>query len=344
MTAYRRVTVTTGSRLHFGLLTHRPESGREFGGLGVMIDSPGWTVAASANGSTADATEDRIVVVDSAAAANPEAERRICSFIKQIRKVRNASIPSLDINVSQAIPSHRGLGSGTQLALATARAVHDCLNNAPENDPVSTSGLAELTGRGLRSAVGTWGFESGGLIVDGGKLESDSVGSLAARLDFPQDWRFVLIFPQSFSGLSGDDEITAFRDLPGMPQSTTDALCRLTVMEILPAVQQQDFDRVSAAFEEYGHRAGEYFAPAQGGVFIDPRMEDFGRLLAENGIEGFAQTSWGPTCAALCRDDEMARQAVEIVKSSAEASHYQFAIADPLNCGASVEISEPSSH
>ena len=336
MTNGRRVTVSTGSRLHFGLLTHRPKSGREFGGLGVMIDSPGWTVAASASDSSSDSTEDRIVVADSATAANPEAERRVRSFIKRLRRNHDASIPSLDINVSKAIPSHRGLGSGTQLALAAARAVNACLND----DPVSVSGLAEMTGRGLRSAVGTWGFESGGLILDGGKLESDSVGSLAARLDFPKDWRFVLIFPQSFSGLSGDDEVTAFRDLPGMPQSTTEALCRLTVMEILPAVQDRDFEKVSAAFEEYGHRAGEYFAPAQGGVFIDPRMEDFGRLLAENGIEGFAQTSWGPTCAALCRDDEMAQQAVEIVKSSAEGCHYQFAIAHPLNCGATVEISE----
>lgn len=333
----RRVTISTGSRLHFGLLTHRPKSGREFGGLGVMIDSPGWTVAASANDSMTDPTEDRIVVADSAAAANPEAEQRVCSFIKRLRQGQDISGPSLNINLSKAIPSHRGLGSGTQLALAIARAIDVCLND----DHVSAAGLAELTGRGVRSAVGTWGFESGGLIVDGGKLESDSVGSLAARLDFPADWRFVLISPQSFSGLSGDDEITAFRDLPGMPQTTTDALCRLTVMEILPAVQDRDFEGVSAALEEYGHRAGEYFAPAQGGVFVDPRMEDFGRLLAENGIAGFAQTSWGPTCAALCRDDEMAHQAVEIVKSSAEASHYQFAIAHPLNCGATFEISYP---
>lgn len=334
----RQVTVSTGSRLHFGLLTHRPKSGREFGGLGVMINSPGWTVSASKSDSTPDSTEDRIEVADSAAAANPEAAKRARSFIKRFRQGRETSVPSLDIDVSKAIPSHRGLGSGTQLALATARAIDVCLND----EHVSASGLAELTGRGLRSAVGTWGFESGGLIVDGGKLESDAVGSLAARLDFPADWRFVLISPQSFSGLSGDDEISAFRDLPGMPQSTTDALCRLTVMEILPAVQNRDFDKVSAAFEEYGHRAGEYFAPAQGGVFVDPRMEDFGRLLAENGIEGFAQTSWGPTCAALCRDDEMARQAVEIVKSSADASRYQFAIARPLNVGATVAIGEAS--
>jgi beta-RFAP synthase len=338
MTTDRRVTVSTGSRLHFGLLTHRPKSGREFGGIGVMIDSPGWTVAVSARDSLTDTMTDRITVSDSAASACPETEDRVASFAERFRQAQESSVPSLDITVSQAIPSHRGLGSGTQLALAVAHGINVCLSH----EHASAAGLAQQTGRGLRSAVGTWGFESGGLIVDGGKLESDSVGSLAARLEFPPDWRFLLIFPDRFSGLSGDDEMTAFRDLPGMPQSTTDALCRLIIMEILPAVQDRNFERVSAAFEEYGNRAGGYFAPAQGGVFIDPRMEYFGRQLVENGIEGFAQTSWGPTCAALCRDDEMARQAIELIQTSAEASHYQFAIARPLNQGATVEISETS--
>jgi beta-ribofuranosylaminobenzene 5'-phosphate synthase len=340
MTIDRQVTVSTGSRLHFGLLTHRPKSGREFGGVGVMIDSPGWTVTASATNDISGADSDRIVVADSAAAACPETESRVSRIVERFRQLPDANVPALNLSVTSAIPSHRGLGSGTQLALATARAINDCLDLGP----ASASELAELTGRGLRSAVGTWGFEAGGLIVDGGKLEADSVGSMAARLEFPSDWRFLLIFPQNFNGLSGDEEVTAFRDLPGMPQETTDALCRLTAMEILPAIQNQDFNRAAAALAEYGFQAGEYFAPAQGGVFIDPRMQEFSRLLAENGIEGFAQTSWGPTCAALCRDDEMARQAIEVIQSSTEASHYQFAIARPLNGGATVETSESSTN
>ncbi|MBL6707453.1 MAG: beta-ribofuranosylaminobenzene 5'-phosphate synthase, partial [Planctomycetaceae bacterium] len=275
MTKNRRVTVSTGSRLHFGLLTHRPKSGREFGGVGVMIDAPGWTVAASIGNEDSGEDSDRIIVTESAKLACPETEVRVCRIVKRIRQLPDSHVPTLNIEVAQAIPSHRGLGSGTQLALATARATNACLGMGE----ASASELAELTGRGLRSAVGTWGFEYGGLIVDGGKLETDSVGSMAARLEFPPGWRFLLISPQSFSGLSGEDEVTAFRELPGMPQKMTAALCRLIVMEILPAVQTQDFNRASLALAEYGNLAGEYFAPAQGGVFIDPRMQDFSRLL-----------------------------------------------------------------
>jgi len=336
MTTTRRVTVSTGSRLHFGLLTHRPKFGREFGGLGVMIDTPGWTVTVSVATDSSASSTDRIVVADSAATACPETAGRVTRIVERFRQLHNTSFPPLDIDVAAAIPSHRGLGSGTQLALATARAINDCQNLKP-----ATAGeLAELTGRGLRSAVGTWGFDSGGLIVDGGKLESDAVGSMAARLEFPPDWMFLLIFPQNFSGLSGDDEVTAFRNLPGMPLEATDALCRLTVMEILPAIQNRDFSRAATSLAEYGDQAGGYFAPAQGGVFADPHMQQFRRQLSDNGIEGFVQSSWGPTCAVLCRDDDMVEQALSILRSSSESDNYEFATTRPLNRGASINIVE----
>lgn len=338
MTSPRQVTVSTGARLHFGLLTHRPKTGREFGGLGVMIDATGWTVSVSISDTASDTATalDQIVTADSVVAVCPEAEHRVASVIEQCRQRWESSVPAVTVKVTQAIPSHRGLGSGTQLALATARAISVCLGR----DHGSAGELAELTGRGLRSAVGTWGFESGGLIVDGGKLQSSSVGSLAARLEFPSDWRFLLVYPQKIAGLSGDEEIAAFNDLPGMPQETTDALCRLALMELLPAVQEHDFQRVSQTLSEYGRRVGNYFAPAQGGVFVDPRMHDFSSLLSANGVTGFAQSSWGPACAALCSSDDMAEQAAALIQSQSDADGYECVVARPLNHGATVEIDE----
>lgn len=337
MTSARRVTVTTGSRLHFGLLTHRPQSGREFGGVGVMIDAPGWKLTVSTSDdltqSEHELIEDRITVSDDAAAACPETASRISRVIQRLRDAGQTQLPPLTVEVHSAIPSHRGLGSGTQLALATARAIDACFNMG--NVPVSE--LARRTGRGLRSAVGTWGFESGGMIADGGKLHPDSVGSLAAAVRFPSSWRFLLIFPGSTRGLSGDEEVSAFRELPGMPQSTTNQLCQLTLMELLPAVHDHDFERASAAMSRYGRLAGEYFAPAQGGVFADAGMPGFSQLLADNGINGFAQSSWGPTCAALCQSDEMADKAIRLLRSLPETGSYEFAVAGALNHGAEVK-------
>lgn len=336
MTEGLRVTVSTGSRLHFGLLTHRPESGREFGGLGVMIGSPGWKLTVSRMADGSPATSDMINVSDEANTACPETLKRVAEIIERFRRVKHLTIPPLTVEVESAIPSHRGLGSGTQLALAAARAIDTCL----EMGHVPVSELAQLTGRGLRSAVGIWGFESGGLIADGGKLESEPVGSLSAAVLFPSYWLFLLIFPKTSRGLSGDDEITAFKDLPGMTQQTTQRLCEISLMKLLPAVHDHNFDLVASALAAYGQLVGEYFAPAQGGVFADPNMLKFRDVLAEKGIKGFAQSSWGPTCAVLCSDDEMADRAVQLIRSLPEGADYECQVSCALNNGADIDIVE----
>ncbi len=41
------IEVTTGSRLHFGLLELASEQPLRFGGLGVMLDEPGWVLRCS---------------------------------------------------------------------------------------------------------------------------------------------------------------------------------------------------------------------------------------------------------------------------------------------------------
>src|SRR5262249_57343640 len=67
------------------------------------------------------------------------------------------------LHVVEAIPPHVGLGSGTKLALAVAQALaalHDREVSAPD--------LAQAVGRAARSAVGTWTFGIGGLVVEGG--------------------------------------------------------------------------------------------------------------------------------------------------------------------------------
>ncbi len=332
----RRVTVSTGSRLHFGLLTHRPQSGREFGGVGVMIDSPGCRVAVSKINTLPSSCADIVTVSEIAASTCPETESRITQIIERFRRVKHLEIPPLKVEVDSAIPSHRGLGSGTQLALATARAIDTCLDlgHVPVNE------LAQLTGRGLRSAVGTWGFEAGGLIADGGKLESQPVGSLAATVLFPSDWLLLLIFPKSLRGLSGDDEIAAFKDLPGMPQQTTRQLCELAMMELLPAVHDHNFDLAASALTAYGQLVGEYFAPAQGGVFADSNMLNFRDALARNGIHGFVQSSWGPTCAVLCSDVEMADKAAHLIQSLPEGTDYEFKVTCAINKGADITIDE----
>ncbi|MCA9070031.1 MAG: hypothetical protein KDA84_13960, partial [Planctomycetaceae bacterium] len=107
-----RVTIQTGSRLHFGLLAHRPQTGRHFGGAGLMIDAPGVKLTATPQ------TQDEVI-------APPLLISRVKKVLARYRETipTNQQPPPCRVEVHEDIPSHQGLGSGTQLALAVGKAL-----------------------------------------------------------------------------------------------------------------------------------------------------------------------------------------------------------------------------
>ena len=316
------VSVTTGARLHFGPLSVAAPAGGRFGGVGVMIDSPRTILSARA------ASTDSILGDDSTI-------RRVGEFLRRIRE----SVPAdysrpCEISVTEAIPSHCGFGSGTQLGLAVARAVAHITH---EQEP-GLHALALRVQRGKRSAIGLHGFMLGGFLVDGGRVESNQLGTLVSRSEFPAEWRFVLAAPRRVVGLSGDAEKSAFAKQPPMPVSLTAELCRIVLMDWLPSVLEADFNRCGNSMYTFGHLVGEFFAPAQGGVFAHPRMAEWAHLIRRRGIEGVAQTSWGPTLAALCPDRAQAIQLQQDFLQDPAWGDCAFDVVAPLNCGAAINV------
>jgi beta-ribofuranosylaminobenzene 5'-phosphate synthase len=111
-------------------------------------------------------------------------------------------------------------------------------------------------------------------------------------------------------------------------------LCRIALMDLLPAIADVNIAAASTALTEYGRVSGEYFSAVQGGVFADDRMAEIARRVTRRG-RGFVQTSWGPTCAALCAsDDELSDLRHEL--ESADTGSLIMTAARPLNHGASV--------
>jgi beta-ribofuranosylaminobenzene 5'-phosphate synthase len=325
----KHCTVTTGARLHFGPLAWRPEKGRDFGGWGIMVDTPSLVVEVSDQ----PREQDRFPI-DVIALARAE------NFLREFQKtaLRERSPVELAITKLHALPAHSGLGSGTQLALAVGTAAAQILDG--------TRWPAEKTApylqRGLRSAVGVHGFDFGGLIVDAGKHREDLVGRLAARVSVPDEWRFVLLMPQN-SGMAGDAEIAAFQRLTPYPEGLSDRLSRLILTEVLPAVNSRDFNGFAGALDEYGRLVGEAFQDVQGGI-VHPASRPWWEHLARKGVTGAAQTSWGPTLAVACPSTESARHVVEQLElDDASSSRGQVAcqalIAAPRNVGAEIHVS-----
>lgn len=313
------VTIRTGARLHFGPLAASGSSGGQFGGLGMMVESPGYVVTAE------HCNRDECQGQDEAACA------RVIEFIHRIRKSCE-STPAVRMTITESIPSHAGLGSGTQLALAVARAVSELTGERN----VDSATLARRVGRGQRSAIGLHGFDRGGFLVDGGRQGSARLGTLVSRIEFPSHWRLIQVTASQSKGLSGTAEQQAFALHPAMPQSLTGDLCRIALMEWLPALIEADFIRSSQAMYEFGLRVGQFFAPIQGGVFANRRIGELAEEVRRRGFAGVAQTSWGPTTCILCESKTSARELMDDLAKSTSWSECQFSVTKPLNQGAQV--------
>jgi beta-RFAP synthase len=214
------------------------------------------------------------------------------------------------LKVHRAIPTHVGLGSGTQLALAVARALAELHGRA--SDPLT---LARLVGRGQRSAIGTWTFALGGFVLEGGRRpDSDAMAPLISRLPIPPAWRCVIAIPEGQPGLSGVAEAAAFRQLPPPEEREVERVAHLVLMQLLPALADADLIAFGAALTEVQRITGGWFSPAQGGAFASTTRGLVDRL-AEFGALGVGQSSWGPTVYGLVPHQDAARDLAQRVRA-----------------------------
>jgi beta-RFAP synthase len=314
--------VEVPSRLHFGLLS-LPVGGehwddglprRQFGGVGLMIDSPQVAVSASpARGWSA---------------RGPSA-RRALEFGRRFAATLPEAL-AFAIDVEAAPEEHTGLGSGTALALAVAKAI--ALETGHGDWPATE--LAPRVGRGERSAVGIHGFDRGGLIVEAGKLPNELVAPLAGSYEFPSEWRIVLARPAGVASWHGERERDAFANLTRC--NPTEALCRIVLTELLPALAAKDLDGFGEALHQYNARAGEAFAAAQGGVYVSPEVMRLVALLRKAGIRGAGQSSWGPTVFAVVGGELEAKVSLDRVKGDTGVIPASLTVAHAAERGARV--------
>ncbi|HET6309047.1 MAG TPA: beta-ribofuranosylaminobenzene 5'-phosphate synthase family protein [Rhodopila sp.] len=311
------VTVTCTARLHLGFFDLAGGPGRRFGSIGLALDQPVTRLVAR----RADATR----------VSGPEAERvgRYLALMDQ----RFGWDWRHDIAVQATMPAHAGLGSGTQLALAVATAVRRL--HAKADEPRADAALLE---RGARSGIGIGLFSQGGLVVDGGQGARDGPPPLLLRMAVPEAWRVLLVMDRGCEGLSGTRERAAFAALAPMPASVSGAICRLVLMQALPAVAEQDLAAFGSAITAIQGHVGDYFAPVQGGRFASSAVSAALHLLAEEGAAGIGQSSWGPTGFAFAADDDQARRLANTVEARLAAKRLDLLICRVLNRGASVEV------
>ena len=289
------VRVEAPARLHLGMLAVAGEDTRRFGGLGVSVSRPAVVLEAEP--------------ADKLSAEGAEGERAL-AFARRCRDARGLE-GGAHLRVVETIPPHVGLGSGTKLALAVAQALA-----ALDGRTVDAPALAQAAGRAARSAVGTWTFALGGLVVEGGvRGGEDRPAPLLMRHAMPDEWRIVLVVPKAEPGLSGAAEVQAFRRLvPSAERSAT--IAQLVLTSLLPALVEHDLEEFGAALTRVQQLVGEAFAAVQGGRF-HPQAGPFVEALLSGGAAGAGQSSWGPAVygvvGSAAAGRELARRMEDVV-------------------------------
>ncbi len=279
-------TVSAGARLHIGFQNLSLARRRLYGGIGVGLEEPRVTVTATPASDVE--SDDQLVRTYATRAADA------------------LDVPGVAVTVEERLPRHIGLGSGTQLALSVLAATAHAYGLEPE-----VREQAPEMGRGGRSGIGVATFEDGGFVVDAGHptnrftteppTEGDwTVPPVVARHALPDDWRFLVVIPDSDPGRSGDDEDASMRTVVERADpAVADEIAGVITRKLLPAAAEGRLEAFGEATAEIGRKNGAWYADAQGGVFRPPAGTLVETLEGCPVCTGVGQSSWGPVVYAV---------------------------------------------
>ena len=120
-------------------------------------------------------------------ASGPERERAL-RYLQRLLQSCGINA-AYRLHIEEAIPSHAGLGSGTQLALAVGSALA-----ALEGLALDLREIATRLGRGARSGIGIVTFQHGGVVLDSdpeAELQETLHKSRALFRAAAEAWRYV---------------------------------------------------------------------------------------------------------------------------------------------------------
>ena len=320
------VAVRAFGRLHLGFLDPDATLGRAFGSIGLGID--GFETAVSL--SVTHGKGDVFAAADGDAQAAATLQR-VEAVIGALRHATHRT-ESLQVRIDRALPLHSGLGSGTQLALATGRAFSEAFGLG-----LQSADIARITGRGHRSGVGVLAFDHGGLLVDGGP-RGDEPPKLICRAELPCAWRAIVCIDRTVQGLSGVHERRSIASLPPLSQASAAGICHEVLMRVVPAVLDADIGAFAAGVTGIQDILGHHFAPAQGGqVFLSPEVERLIRFIASRTVAGIGQSSWGSAGFAIVASEQDAERVLAAARAAGIVpAHLDPRIVRPVSHGARV--------
>jgi beta-ribofuranosylaminobenzene 5'-phosphate synthase len=284
-----RIVVETPCRIHLTLTDLTGNCGRVDGGVGIALDEPNILLEA-------ERSKDLVVVGENAERARAAA----------LAVANHFGLGGARLSVRNGYRMHVGLGGGTQLGIAAAKALCELYHQ-----PVTVREIAKIISRGGTSGIGTAAFEMGGFIVDGGhtfgpgkdKLDfrpsSASAGvrppPVIVRHAFPRDWKILLAIPNIPKGAHGQKELDIFKEYCPVPLADVHELCYQILVRMVPSVVEENLDEFGAAvnrIQELGFKKIEV-------KLQHPLVRKLMDEMREAGAACSGLSSFGPTVYAI---------------------------------------------
>jgi beta-RFAP synthase len=292
----RKVSIIAPARLHFGFLNWDQVISESMGSFGMTLNN----------------FVTKIIVEKSKTLIVQGPQKDLAKKLVKRLLTKNNFSTSVKITIEKAIPKHSGLGSGTQLALALGYAVHSLFNKK-----INMENIAKLLRRGKRSGIGIGAFRYGGVLVDNGnfskKLKSTKIPKIVTRIPFPKNWRIILIIDKSTKGIHGKKESVIFGKLPSYPERISKEFYKILITEAIPSLLNENIKNFGEAVTKIQKMIGRQFSKFQGGNYSSHKVKKAIKWLERMNINGYGQSSWGPTGFAFVGNE---KEAIRIIQQA----------------------------
>lgn len=290
------IKIVAPAHLHTGNIDITGDLDRLYGTVGFTIDCPRTVVEVSKSEAVKVTGEDS----DSA-----------ISYVKKFIDKFNVS-GGAHVSIRETIPVAVGMGSQTALALSIGLGMSKLYGL-----DVDIPDLALAMGRGDVTALGVNSFRKGGFIVDGGyriKEKGRHVPPLIFRSEIPGDWLFVVCtpkkpIPEILKIKENEDQILA--ELEPMDRGLSCELSRVVLMQMLPAIMEQDIKTFGKSITALNRKMGPFWGDYQKDVYCHPLVTEGIKMMEDMGAYGVCQSCWGPTFYGLLDSVVKARNLVE---------------------------------
>ncbi|MEA4957463.1 hypothetical protein SDC9_08573 [bioreactor metagenome] len=284
--------IKTPSRIHMALIDLNGSYGRRDGGIGLTIEKPNFILESETCKKGVSIDFDKNI-------EDIEIKNQCLLKIKDSAEkiISHFNLDSgFHFNVKEAFLTHSGLGSGTQISLATAKLI--C-----EYNGISVSGveLGKILGRGGTSGVGIYSFDYGGLIIDGGhdinekpeflpsSASKASPPNLIGRYEFPNEWEILVAIPQS-NTIMGENEVNIFQEYCPVPKKDVEKLSHLIFMNLVPFLLEKNIKSMGNVINEIqkiGFKKVEVSLQQE-------KIKNTMNKMKEFGAYGVGMSSFGP--------------------------------------------------